>query len=286
MDLVRGVALSTLLAAAKKARQTIPLEVLALVGHALADGLHHAHALEAVDGKPLDLVHGDVTPHNILISAEGEVKLTDFGVARVRDGHGRARPGRVHGKLEYLSPEQLAGLAVDRRSDVYSAGVTLFTLATFEAPFVRATPQATTRAIRTEEPASLAGLRPDLPPAFVSAVRKAMARRPDDRFATAGELRDALAPVPASARAQLAGLLRSLCAAELDGLARAVSLAEALAPQTLGMPLPPPSAPPLQRPHGTMEVEPPRLSPGLPWTWLAPALAALALGAALLAMWV
>jgi eukaryotic-like serine/threonine-protein kinase len=282
MDLVQGVSASTLLAAAKKAATPLPAEVLTWVGVALCDGLEHAHALKGSNGAPLDLVHRDVTPHNLLLSADGEVKLTDFGIARVRDGHERTRPGQVHGKLEYLSPEQLEGRPADRRSDVYAAGVTLFTLATGAEPFARATPQATTRAIRTEDPESLAGLRPDLPPTFVAAVRRAMARKPEERFQTAGALRDALGPAPGGAKAKLSALVRSLCATEVQTLGEAVAMAEALAPQTRGMAPPPPSAPPRPRPRGTMEVEAPRSPKGLPWKWLLGALAALVLAGALL----
>ena len=286
MDLVRGVALSTLLAAAQRAGQQLPVEVLSYLGHCLADGLAHAHALEGPDGSPLELVHRDVTPHNLLVSTEGDVKLTDFGIARVRDGHERTRPGLVHGKLEYLSPEQLEGLPADRRTDVYAAGVTLFTLATGQEPFRRSTPQLTTRAIRTEEPESLVGLRPDLPPHFVNAVRKAMARKPSERFATAAELRNALGAIPGVAQTRLAQLVTSLCPAEVAQITEAVAMAEALAPTTKELAPPPPSAPSLPRGRATMEVEPPKFSKGPPG-WVLPAIGLALLGlAALLFRWV
>lgn len=281
MELVRGVSLSTLLEAAQKAAAPLPPEVLTLVGHALADGLAWAHALAGPDGRPLELVHRDVTPHNVLVSASGEVKLGDFGIARVRDGHERTRPGLVHGKLEYLSPEQLLGQHTDRRTDVYAAGVTLYTLATGVEPFRRSTPQLTARAIRQEEPQRLAALRPELPPAFVAAVERAMARRPDDRFSSAEQLRDALGPVAPTAPAALGELVRTLCAAELSRLEDAVAMAEALAPQTSGMVPPPPSRPPMPRPRGTIELERAPPKPSLPWMWLAAALAGLLLAAAL-----
>lgn len=281
MELLHGVSLSRLLEAAKAAGTPLPAEVLAWVGRGLCDGLQHAHGQAGLDGEPLGLVHRDVTPHNVLASVHGEVKLSDFGVAAVGDAPARARPGTMHGKLEYLSPEQLEGKPVDGRTDVYAAAVTLFTLATGKEPFSRPTPQATTRAIRTEEPASLSALRPDLPQGLVAAVKKAMARKPADRFATAAAFGEALGPIAPGAQRQLGELVRRLCRAEVERLAAALAAAEELAPSTAALPVPAstPSAPGPLRPRGTMEVAPVRLKRNRPWRWVALGLSALALAA-------
>lgn len=287
MELLRGVSLSSLLSASQHAEAPLPPELLTLVGHALADGLAWAHGLTGTHGRPLGLVHGDVTPHNVLVTSAGEVKLGDFGVARVQGGEERREQGPLRGKLEYLSPEQLLGEPTDARTDLYAAGVTLYTLAAGAEPFHRSTPQLTARAIRQEEPRPLAELRPDLPPALVAAIQRAMARRPEDRFGSAAELRAALGKPSTGAPARLGEAVRTLCAPELARLEEAVAMAESLAPQTEGMVPPPPSRPPMPRPRGTIELQRAPARPALPWKWLLAALAGLLLAGGLwLARWV
>src|SRR5439155_22792595 len=112
MELVRGVSLSVLIKCLKLAQRPLPAELIAYVGRAVCDGLHHAHAL--------GVVHCGVTPHNVMVSIDGAVKLTDFGIARAG---GAAEPGKIEGKAAYLAPEQVLGQSFDLRADVFSLGV-------------------------------------------------------------------------------------------------------------------------------------------------------------------
>lgn len=213
MELVRGVSLSKLIAGLRGAGQRLPAELLAFVGRALCDGLHVAHESRGADGKPLHFVHRDVTPHNVLVSVDGAVKLTDFGIARVAEGDKLSKPGVVLGKLAYLPPEQLLGQPVDARADVFSAGATLFHLAALEKPFDSATGSALDPMRLPQVP--LRVLRPDLPKALCDVIERAM--RPDlkERFASAKDLRNAL-PVPGpDAGEQLGAVLRRVCSAAL-----------------------------------------------------------------------
>ena len=211
MELVRGVSMSALIAALKTSNGRVSGTLLAYIGRALCDGLHHAHELMDPDGNRLQVVHRDVTPHNVLLSNEGGVKLTDFGIAKARDSATHTRPGYVKGKFEYVAPEQLLGKPLDRRVDIFGAGLTLYHLATLGSPFRRENELATLNAIERDPLPSLAMLRPDLPRGIREAITKATHKDPNARFPTARALRDALPPVSSEARDELAELVRTLC---------------------------------------------------------------------------
>lgn len=233
MELVHGVAMSTLIAALRKAGRRLPGKVLEYVGRSLCDGLHHAHEKVGEDGRSLGLVHRDVTPHNILLSVDGEVKLTDFGIARARDHDAHTRPGVLKGKLEYLAPEQVAGKPFDRRADLYGAGITLFQLATLVPPFRRNTDEEMLRAIRLDALPDLSLLRPDLSPDFIQAVRRATEKDPENRFSTARAFRDALGPASSTASAEELGEgVRELCSEAVERLEQKTALTIHLATAT------------------------------------------------------
>src|SRR6185295_17865508 len=102
----------------------------------VAAGLHHAHELRADDGRPLDIVHRDVSPSNVLVSFDGSVKVTDFGVAKWLQQKSFTYQGQLKGKFAHMSPEQCRGEALDRRSDVFALGTLLYEMATGRTPFV------------------------------------------------------------------------------------------------------------------------------------------------------
>jgi serine/threonine-protein kinase len=213
MELVRGVSLSRLVAGLKGANEMLDAELLSYVGRSLCEGLHVAHQQKSADGRPLHLVHRDVTPHNVLVGVDGAVKLTDFGIARVSEGDKLSRPGLVMGKLGYLAPEQIRGQPIDRRVDVFAAGATLYYLAALEKPFD--TPTGATLDPNRLPTAPLRVLRPDLPRPLVDAIERAMNPDPDARFQTAKDFRNAL-PVPGpDAGEKLGAVLRRVCAAAL-----------------------------------------------------------------------
>lgn len=183
MDYVEGSSLRELLAVApdrRPAHLIVPIIVDALAG------LHAAHTIVSDDGTPLELVHCDVSPENLLVGVDGVCRLTDFGVARYgtvdRDGHS------THGKPAYLAPEQVLGHYVDRRADIFAMGAVLYNALTgtrlFESPSV----EETLRRVCTESipPPSTIGLRPS--PSFDLVCMRALEREPVRRFATAEEM--------------------------------------------------------------------------------------------------
>ena len=143
----------------------------------IARGLSFAHQQ--------GLVHRDVKPQNILLNGDGEAKVTDFGIARSLDvQHGMTQTGTVLGTSDYIAPEQAQGQSVDEHTDVYSLGVVLYELLTNEVPFPGENFVAVAMRHINEEPPSIRDRRPDVSPRLEAAVRRAMAKRPEDRFPT------------------------------------------------------------------------------------------------------
>lgn len=126
MELVDGRDLRRLLQAALKARKPMPPALALFIGRSVAAGLHHAHSLLGSDGRPLEVVHRDVTPHNVLIDRRGGVRVLDFGVARARERITRTQAGVIKGKIAYMAPEQILGRKVGPQSDIFSLGVVLW----------------------------------------------------------------------------------------------------------------------------------------------------------------
>src|SRR5689334_12933556 len=135
-DLVDGVTLYELARRAWQAERTIPVELCLLAVADAAIGLHHAHELKDENGALANLVHRDVSPDNSMIDTRGVTRVLDFGIAKVDDAASRvSKTGEMRGKLAYMSPEQAQGHALDRRSDLFSLGTTLYWLLTAQRPF-------------------------------------------------------------------------------------------------------------------------------------------------------
>ncbi|MCE9667192.1 protein kinase [Myxococcus stipitatus] len=190
MEYVRGCSLWDLRRRSKELMDPVPPMLVAHIGAEVARGLHYAHRLK-VNGQPLDLVHRDVTPHNVLLSYDGAVKLTDFGIAKA--GKKLTQPGVLKGKFAYMSPEQARGEAVDSRTDTFALGVVLWEMLTGGRLFDGDSELAVLRAVQHSVIAPPARLNPDVPPELDAAVMRALEREPDARFQTAGELERALA---------------------------------------------------------------------------------------------
>ncbi len=125
MEYVDGPDLTKLLVAARKQSRQVPPPLVAYIVHEVSRGLDYAHNRRDDHGEPLEIVHRDVSPQNILLSYDGSAKIADFGIARARQ-LGEEGAGIIKGKFAYMSPEQASGAAVDRRSDVFSLGVVMF----------------------------------------------------------------------------------------------------------------------------------------------------------------
>ncbi len=156
------------------------------------EGLEYAHNRRDGDGNPLNLVHRDVSPQNILISAEGEIKLIDFGIAKAEGRATQTLAGLIKGKFAYMSPEQIRGLPVDRRSDVFATGIVLHELLTNRPLFARGSEFETLKQARSGTIDPPSKLNPDVPLALDAIVLRALARHVEDRYASSVELRDAL----------------------------------------------------------------------------------------------
>jgi serine/threonine-protein kinase len=163
------------------------------VAHEVAEALHYAHRERDPRGRPLRLVHRDVSPANVLLGFDGAVRLIDFGIAQAAISS-RAPDAVLRGKFGYMSPEQVRGLPVDRRADVFSLGVVLHEMLTGERLFTGPSELAVLEKVRSAEVAPPSARNPEVPPALDAVVLRALAREPEDRFPWAGGLRDALRP--------------------------------------------------------------------------------------------
>jgi serine/threonine-protein kinase len=189
LDYVEGCSLSALLSHYEQARP--PRLLVPIVLDALS-GLHAAHVLADDDGRPMNLVHRDVSPQNVLVGVDGTARLTDFGVAKARTLDQGTRPGTVKGKIGFLSPEQVLGVEVDHRSDLFSAGCLLWSALTGSKLFYGDNDGVTMRNILEMPipPPSQVGLKPS--PAFDEVCLRALERDREKRWASAAEMEDAL----------------------------------------------------------------------------------------------
>ncbi|HVE85030.1 MAG TPA: bifunctional serine/threonine-protein kinase/formylglycine-generating enzyme family protein, partial [Myxococcales bacterium] len=192
MEYLPGEDFSTVLSAFRRRQAHMPVGVALRVVADAARGLHYAHEMRDEQGKPLHIVHRDISPSNLFITYEGQVKVLDFGVAKAETQVVRTKSGAVRGKHQYMAPEQARGEAVDRRADVYSLGVTLYEALTLTRPFSRDGELAVLKAVMDGKFKPLHALRPDLPVEMEELVHRAMAASPDGRFRTADEMANAL----------------------------------------------------------------------------------------------
>src|SRR5690606_26574446 len=190
MEWVAGESLAGLL---RTKRQLVPLEpqhAARIVADACA-GLHAAHEASDSDGQPLGVIHRDVSPPNVLISVHGQVKVSDFGVAKARyQLHERTRTGEVKGKLGDRARQQISGKKSDRRVDVYALGCVLYVATLGLRPFGSG-PEAMSKILMSKykRPSEL---MPDFSPELEGIIVKALAPNQEDRFSTAEEMRNAL----------------------------------------------------------------------------------------------
>ena len=197
MEYVSGLDLATLLARCRRAQAQIPVEMAVYVAAEVAKGLDHAHRRRDEQNQPLNIVHLDVSPQNVLLSLEGEVKVTDFGIAKARGaleptGVEDTRARQLQGKFGYMSPEHAAGESVDARSDLFSLGTVLYEMLALVNPFSAPTTFETLRRVQACEAPPVELLRADVPAELVSILKTAMALRSEDRFADAGRMYEAL----------------------------------------------------------------------------------------------
>ncbi|ATB28966.1 serine/threonine-protein kinase [Melittangium boletus] len=212
MELVRGVDFDRLL----KTLRPSAAVVSAVVVQAL-HGLHAAHLARGEDGRPLQLVHRDLSPHNLMVGFDGRVKVLDFGVAKARAQRTVTLPGIVKGKPLYMSPEQALGRRLDARSDLFAMGLILYEAFTGKRAFDRGDDVASMEAICDDRLSRPASIHPKL----WGVLEQALAKRPEDRFAHAQQMAEALTEACPPARdGEVGQLVRTHFPERLQGFER------------------------------------------------------------------
>ncbi len=192
MEYVEGGTLAALSQHALAQGGPLPLPIAARILSDALLGLDVAHDVTGDDGQPLKLVHRDFSPQNILLGLDGEVKLGDFGVAKVEHTSHRTRTGIVKGTVSYMSPEQVRGQALDRRSDLWSAGVVAWEAFTGQRLHGKQEAIAAAMSTLTGRLRRMRSVRPELPEALDDVIAQALTRDPKRRPSSAGELRQRL----------------------------------------------------------------------------------------------
>jgi len=266
MEYLHGVPLSRMMTRLSKAGKMLDMRVVAGIIVQACEGLHAAHEARDDKGQLMGVVHRDVSPPNIMVTGDGTVKLLDFGIAKARGANSRTRTGTVKGKNAYMSPEQILGKPLDRRSDVFALAIVMYEMLAIKRLFHRDSDFLTFKAITEEPIPDIRERRPDLPPGMRAALVQAMARDPNGRFDTAlafgNALRNSVATLggPASP-ADLARLLFTDFSEEMSSRDEILKAADDPAPappkppkppQRAARPTPPPIPPPMPARSGEL----------------------------------
>lgn len=223
MEYIYGVDLLAIRRRLGQRKVQAPWECIAFIGSCVADGLHYAYTLLDSADRALHIVHRDISPQNVMVSYAGDVKVIDFGIAKVAGRSSQTQVGVVKGKASYMAPEQVESKPLDGRADQFALGIILWELLAGERLFRGDNPVETMAAIRRCEIPSIAERRPDLPAALVETVERTLRRDREERFPTAGELaveleRAVVGLVGASGRSRLVQWLEELFPdADADG---------------------------------------------------------------------
>ena len=192
MEYIAGKDLRSILNEGRRLGKPLPLGMAVLITSRLASGLEHAHRKRDFDNRDLGLVHRDVSPQNVLVSFDGDVKLCDFGIAKAVAKASKTQMGALKGKLQYMSPEQAWGRVVDARSDIFSLGSVFFEMLTGERLFAGESEISVLESVREGRVRSVREIAGQVSVEIESVVAKALAKDPDERYQTAGEMQQEL----------------------------------------------------------------------------------------------
>lgn len=187
MEYLFGKDLSSLIHKLRERKETIPPEFALSITSKICDAMEYAHSLKDLQNNPLNIIHRDLTPHNIFITYEGKVKVIDFGIAKNDLQDNKTQVGVVKGKISYMSPEQLAGTALDHRSDLFSIGILLYEMLSGKKLYSGSTAELIQKAIKADY-IPLVEIIPNLPAPIYSIVDKALQRKPDSRYQSCGQM--------------------------------------------------------------------------------------------------
>src|SRR5687768_11272096 len=181
MEYIPGRNLSSIAKRAKLKGERIPLGYIARCVAQACEGLYYAHTRKDIDGRPLKIVHRDVSPQNIIVSFSGTVKLVDFGIAKAATKIAHTRAGVLKGKYAYMSPEQIRGEEIDARSDLFAVGIVLYELMVGRRPFEKENSIQTLKAIVQEPHKDVRELNSDVPDELSAIIDKALTKDPGRR---------------------------------------------------------------------------------------------------------
>ncbi|MEZ4360930.1 MAG: protein kinase [Kofleriaceae bacterium] len=183
MEYLEGVTLLPLLRQASR-KSPLDLGMVACIVQQITEGLHYAHELRDRDGANLNIIHRDVTPSNIFLTDNGAAKVLDFGIAKAKDASNDTQAGTIKGKHAYMAPEQLKGMVIDRRVDIFAVGILVFETLALRRLFQRRTDYLTLQAVMEDPIPDVRAFRRDLPAPLVSALAMALQRDRGQRFET------------------------------------------------------------------------------------------------------
>lgn len=230
MEFIEGADAYRLLKKAAGKRAKIPIDLCAYVVSEVCHGLDYAHRKRDMTGEPLNIVHRDISPQNVLISFAGEVKIVDFGIAKAAMRSGEATEvGVIKGKYYYMSPEQAWGDPVDARSDIFSSGIVLYELLTGEMLYQQDNLPKLLDAVRKADVEPPSRKRPDIPPELDEIVMRALAKHSNDRYRSAHDFGQALTSflykrMPSFTAARMATMMAQLFPKELEQAAGSLRL--------------------------------------------------------------
>ena len=187
MEFVDGADLKAIIETLREKNQRVAVEVACHITLKMCEGLDYAHKATDHDGVPLNIVHRDLSPPNVLVTRFGEIKVVDFGLAKANSQLESSQPGIIKGKFSYLSPEAAQGLAVDLRTDIFAAGIILWEMLAGRRLFFGDTDLATVRQVQAAKIPSLRQLNPAVSPELEQVILRALAREPANRYQTASD---------------------------------------------------------------------------------------------------
>jgi TonB family protein len=245
MEYIDGRDLRSILRTLEEKRARLPLGLALFITSRLAAALDYAHRKHDLQGKAMTLVHRDISPQNVLISYDGDIKLCDFGIAKAASKASHTRAGALKGKLQYMSPEQAWGKDIDSRSDIFSLGLVLYEMLTGRKGFAGDSELSILEQVRTPRLIPPRELDPAIPPEVERVVMRALKEKREERYQSAAELAADLGTMlqvirPTPGATELGAFLT-----DLVGRERAVGSASVPAPRPAITPPPRPAPPPL-----------------------------------------